>query len=239
MFDWKKWLLFVLLGFVALVILLSAITYGIKNYFGLNSADTLAFAQLFLSLLLLPTVLVGFFITVQAFRESQDLPDLDLFLETKSGVSEKSLKFNSSDILQLRTNSELRYNQTEQPIAFVIKNTGNAIAVWYAIRITIQYDVAPPSRYLNWNQFYGMVGDYWHLNHEERERNNRFEGTFTSNGSFAAYPNMPEKICEMNTGWFLVENTPTKAYEILYTITTDRGYIKQGLLKLKFQGTSI
>jgi hypothetical protein len=235
MFRWIKWLLFILLASIVLGLLDYGISDLIKNLFGFNTSDTLAIAQLVLSLLLLPTVLVGFFITVQAFRESQDLPDLDLFLETKSGVSEKSLKFNSSDILQLRTNSELRYNQTEQPIAFVIKNTGNAIAVWYAIRITIQYDVAPPSRYLNWNQFYGMVGDYWHLNHEERERNNRFEGTFTSNGSFAAYPNMPEKICEMNTGWFLVENTPTKAYEILYTITTDRGDKKDGSLHLIFQ----
>src|SRR6266702_334360 len=189
MFDWKKWLLFVGLGlgFIATGLLIYLVAFLIKNYFCLSLSDRIAMAQLILSLILLPTVLVGFFITVQAFRESQDLPDLDLFLETKSGVSEKSLKFNSSDILQLRTNNELRYNQTEQPIAFVIKNTGNAIAVWYAIRITIQYDVAPPSRYLNWNQFYGMVGDYWHLKHEERERINRFEGTFTSNGSLAVY----------------------------------------------------
>jgi hypothetical protein len=45
MFNWKKWLLFVLLGFIAFILLLFAITYGIKIKFDLNSADTLAFAQ--------------------------------------------------------------------------------------------------------------------------------------------------------------------------------------------------
>ena len=66
----------------------------------------------------------------------------------------------------------------------------------------------------------------------------RFEAMFMSNGTLASYPNFPFKICEMNTGWFLEEKSPTKEDQISYTIVTDRGYKKQGLLKLKFQGTS-
>src|SRR6266566_7583812 len=139
MFNWIKWLLFVFLGVIALIILLFAITYNIKIKFDLNSADTLAFAQLVLSTLLLPTVIVGFIITVQAFRETQERPDLDLFLETKTGLYEKSLKFNSSEIFKLR--KEWGENefitkpinappiQTEIPFSLVIQNKGNTIAL--------------------------------------------------------------------------------------------------------------
>jgi hypothetical protein len=215
MFDWKKWLLFVCLCFIATDLLIYIVTYIIKNYFGLSSSDTLAMAQLILALLLLPTVLFGFFITVQAFRESQDLPDLDLFLEPETGLYEKSLKFNSSEIFKRRKEqSENKFLLTEIPFSFVIQNKGNAIALWYAISISIQFDAAP-NFYLDWTQFYKTSGEHWQINHEEREKSKRFEGMFMSKGSLASYPNLPIKICEMNTGWFLVENSPTKEYQIL------------------------
>lgn len=238
MYNWKKWLLFVLLGFIAFIILLFAITYGIKNYFGLNSADTLAFAQLVLSMLLLPTVLIGFIITVQAFRESQDIPDLDVFFEAKTGIYEKSLKFNSSEILKRRKEGELRsIHQSELPFALAIKNKGNTIALWYAISINIQFD-ATPQAYLDWTQFYKTSGEHWQINHTELDTNMRFEAMFMSNGTLASYPNLPLKVCEMNTGWFLEEKSPTKEYQISYTIVTDRGYKKQGSLKLTFQAAT-
>lgn len=244
MFNWKKWQLFVLLGFFALILLLFAITYGIKIKFDLNSADTLAFAQLVLSTLLLPTVIVGFSITVQSFRETQELPDLDLFLEQKTGLYEKSLKFNSSEIFKRR--KEWRVIElftgsinppsidTEIPFSLVIQNKGNVIALWYAISINIQLDVAPTA-YLNWTQFYKTTGEHWQINHTELDKSMRFEAMFMSNGTLASYPNLPIKVCEMNTGWFLVEKSPSREYQISYTIVTDRGLKKQGLLKLVFQ----
>src|ERR1700694_5201402 len=138
MFNWKKWLLFVLLGFIGYVILLFAITDGIKIYFGLNSADTLAFAQLVLSTLLLPAVLFGFIITVQAFRESQELPDLDVFFETETGLHEKSLKFKGNAIFQQHFTESHHIRASHKPIPLVIVNKGNAIAVWYSIHIIVR-----------------------------------------------------------------------------------------------------
>ncbi len=58
---------------------------------------------------------------------------------------------------------------------------------------------------------------------------------FMSRGTLASYPNLPIKVCEMNTGWFLIEKSPSREYQISYTIVTDRGLKQQGLLKLLFQ----
>src|SRR5713226_6218244 len=179
MFNWIKWLLFVFLGVIALIILLYAITYGIKIKFELNSADTLAFAQLVLSTLLLPAVIVGFILAVQSFRETQELPDLDLFLEPKTGLYEKSLKFNSSEIFKRRKEwSENEFFtqhinppsiKTEMPFSLVIQNKGNAIALWYAISFIIQFD-ASPTLYTDWTQFYKTSGEHWQINHAELDK---------------------------------------------------------------------
>ena len=233
-----KWLVFMGLGILVTSLLVYIVTYSIKNLIGLNSSDTLAMAQLVLSLLLLPTVLVGFYITVQAFRESQELPDLDLVLKTNSGIYQNNLKFSSSSIMQRRKESEGRSRESELPIALAVINMGNAIAVWYAISITIQFDATPQARYLDWTQFYKTGGEHWQRNFAELETSKRFQTMFMSNGTLAAYPKMPLNICEMNTGWFLVENSPTKDYYISYTIVTDRGFKKQGALKVTFQGTT-
>ena len=246
MFKWKRWgRTWLIFGVSVLLtyILTIAIVLVIKQRFDLNTADTLSFAQLVLSTLLLPTVIVGFIITVQSFRETQELPDLDLFLEPKTGIYEKSLKLNSSEIFKRRKElSEKFVNgrinppsiQTESPFSLVIQNKGNAIVLWYAISINIQFD-APPTLYIDWAQFYKTQGEHWQINHAELDKSMRFEAMFMSGGTLASYPNLPIKVCEMNTGWFLVEKSPSREYQISYTIVTERGHKKQGSLKLIFQ----
>jgi len=243
MFDWKKWLLFVGLGlgFIATGLLIYLVTFFIKNYFCLSLSDRIAMAQLILSLILLPTVLFGFFITVQAFRESQELPDLDLFLELETGIYKKSLEFNSSEIFKRRkewSENNSPSIQTEKSFSLVIQNKGNAIALWYAIRINIKFD-AIPQAYLDWARFYQTRGEeHWQQNQTELDTNMRFEVMFMRNGTLASYPNFPFKICDMNTGWFLEEKSPSREYQISYTIVTDRGHKKQGSLKLNFEAVS-
>jgi len=234
--GWRNWLTFGVTVFIAYIITF-AIVLVIKNNIGLNTSDTLSLTQLVLSMLLLPTVLVGFIITIQAFRESQELPDLDLFLELETGIYKKSLEFNSSEIFKRR--KEWSENnppsiQTEKSFSLVIQNKGNAIALWYTISINIQFG-AIPQAYLDWTQFYQTRGaEHWQRNQTELEPNMRFEAMFMSNGTLASYPNFPFTICKMNTGWFLEEKSPKKEDQISYTIVTDRGHKKQGSLKLTF-----
>src|SRR6266700_4819936 len=200
MFNRLKWVFYIvsfICSIILLLLLLIALTSYFKSRYTFNLSDTLAFAQLVLSIILLPTVIFGFVITFQSFRASQDQPDIDLFLETESGVHEKSIKFDSSEILKPRAERTDHPIETERPFGLVIINTGNAIALWYAIHITFQFDEAYSDRYLNWTQFYKMiVGQHWQINHEERGKNKRFDGMFMSEGSLALYPNMPIKICE-------------------------------------------
>src|SRR5579864_1488670 len=156
---WKRYIVPVILVYAVT----TALVAGIKILLNLNTADTFSLAQLILSMLLLPTVILGFTFTVLTFKEAHELPDLDIFWLNETGTYQTDLTFDASRwywVTEGFTGSEYQgklINKNQRKvidqaalksisglyppmIRMVLVNKGNAIAVWYVVSLRIQLD---------------------------------------------------------------------------------------------------
>jgi hypothetical protein len=273
---WKRYVLPIILIYAAT----AALVASIKVLLSLNTADTLSLAQLILTMLLLPTVVLGFTYTVLTFKEAHELPDLDMFWLTETGAYQTDLTFDVSPWCWVDEESTvLEYqgklinkNQHKSvaqaalksipgvyppTIRMVLLNKGNAIAVWYVVSLRIQFDpissfgenrfkvahkypdstiIISSALTLNreWEGAETTEPDQWQMNTAEKDS---IVATFMSNGKLALYPYYPLHFFSLQTDLFPVykDGSSSKAYNIPYTIITDRGQKKQGTLKITFQ----
>lgn len=211
----------------AAVLLIVITLVLVDRYFQWSKSDTLALQQLIIAVILLPTAIFGFIFTADAFRKTQTAPALDLRWQTKPGTYEKTL------ILQQHAGGGTIGSQGT--IALV--NTGNAIAVWYLVRISIPVWPRSSQLYTNFaiERWFGKTGESFNWQKELIDEETHV--TFFSNGQIACYPGHPLVLGVVN---LYVEPDviyPDVSY-ITYTIQTDSNQAVHGKLEVRVETLS-
>jgi hypothetical protein len=190
--------------------------------FNLQPGDIFTLAQLSVELILIPTVIIGFIVTIIQFRASQELAKPQLYWKTKIGNFVKSIDLTVP-----------RGTGIVQTPRLVIRNEGKAVTTWYLVRFDI-----PKEIYLAINpEINRLVGEHlnsstddshWYLD-SFPEKQSRF---FMSNGKFALYPNYPQPLCEINFIFSGDEKYPENCV-IPFVIYSDKGKEEKGELKIR------
>jgi hypothetical protein len=167
-----------------------------------------------MSVLLLPTVIVGFSIAMREFKRSQDIPILDLVWEIEPGKYDKSIKLDNG----------LNINQAARP---VVVNNGKAVAVWYVVHfdipLTLLNDLGITTPDLIVTRWLGHVGDQ--SNWRQDVLGDCLRIVFMSNGTTGSYPYYPLVLGMFHLSALKVERE-THWYEVPYTIITNEGQSK-------------
>jgi hypothetical protein len=197
---------------ILLLVVLSLALAIVSRLIGLSYGDTFSLGQFILDLILLPTVIIGFFIAVHEFRKTQHTPDMDILWETEPGKYHKVLVIDAQQYKQ----------QGARP---VIVNSGKSVALWYII----QFDV--PTKLITdiGGNLDGLaLARRWvfHAGDQENWRVDLLEKhiriVFTSNGKIASYPGYPLPLG-------ILDLTPTNYedkeqwYDISFNIMTEIG----------------
>ncbi len=196
---------------IFLVLLLAALDRWLKW----PRSDTLGVQQLVIAVLLVPTAIYGFLVTTAAFASTQAAPVLDLSLEVAPGKYEKSTTVVAASVLTRRTP------------AIVLTNTGNAVAVWYLIRI--ERPQLPDKEYPRTWASIGSESN-WKIPAPDDTRS-ADPILFLSNGEFACYPGVPFRLIVMDFNFFNW-HPYTHPIDIPYTIATDKGPPVHGNLRI-------
>ncbi len=185
-------------------------------YFPQNG-DYYSYKQLFADILLIPIVVIGFYLAIREFRKSQEKPDLDLWWE----ITGEKLK-----------STTIKYHQHE-PITHIsrsllITNNGNAVTSWFKVTFCLPSDLTQSRVYTaDGNKEVWETKTYWSV-YSHRAQNCY---SFKSNGEIASYPGSDEPLCQIS---FRIEGNISYGaeYQIPYDIYSDRGKKKEGHLVL-------
>jgi hypothetical protein len=204
------WGIFVILGLHSL--------YEFITLYNLHiSADVL---QLFLDVLLLPTVIIGFWRATVEFRKAQALPNLELFWSGGMTVTREG------NFLVLETSEHLEKNF---PLMLHVKNKGTSIATWYRINFDVPRELARP-------EDPELCKVEWRKQERgEKDINPTMSRyTFKSNGEPALYPGEVVHIATLEIKLFPQLQYP-KQTQIRYSVVTDRTKIQHGVCKIKIR----
>lgn len=191
--------------------------------FQLQPSDTFSLGQLSVELILIPTVIVGFVVTIIQFRASQETATPRLYWEVHNGSFVESI-----DLVLPPGNGRARTPR------LAIRNEGKAITTWYLIQFEIANDVyikdAP--------RIIRLVGDiissptndtHWHFNTLPEKQ----VFSFMSNGMYALYPDYAQPLGEVDFNFSVEEKYPDGCI-IPFVIYTDKGKEEKGNLKIRF-----
>lgn len=211
---WLAGLAVVLFGFLAVAF--SVGVAAVTRLPRLQWEAIIAIGQLCLGLYILPITVFGFLFAFQELQRNLATPKLALYVDLFPGLTDRM---------------SIEPGKQSHPLRLVLKNDGNAVAVWYILNFQIPSDLDDSPK------FQPIVGtgnkDYWKPAYYKDTRDNVY--TLRSLGDEAAYPDYPLALCDVHV-------TPDphdqpKTYEIPYTIAGSVGRV-EGVIKLRVQPSS-
>ncbi|MBE2197831.1 MAG: hypothetical protein IAE79_04415 [Anaerolinea sp.] len=226
--EWKKFyrgnqglglmgcaLLYTILLILAFIVLVGSLK--------IPEASVTGAGQLFADCLLFPTVIIGFYIAIKEFRQSQITPKLEISLYTQDVIVD-------NDVFILRPSNT---NITSYRVLFQVNNTGELIIPWYRVTIDLSEDLFRFSEafeeetngnktgiyVLRWqmgNQ--DNVGD--HLIISENPKKRQYE--FKSNGQHALFPGQSVHLATLEVTIPAGYIQTSRQGQIMYSVVTDK-----------------
>ena len=194
-----------------------------QTIFQLQPGDIFSLGQLSVELILIPTVIIGFVVTIIQFRETQETAIPRLYWEVNNGSFVESI-----DLVLPPGNGRARTPR------IVIRNEGKAITTWYLIKFEITKDVylgdAPRINRLMGDVISSPTSDtHWHISTLPEKH----IWSFMSNGIYALYPKYTQPLGEIDFEFSIEEKYPDSC-TIPFVIYTDKGKEEKGKLKIRF-----
>lgn len=207
------------IAFIYFIILV--ILYGVLTKYFTEESIT-AIGQLFADWILLPTVIVGFWLTIREFRQSQITPKLEIFWNADAGVILADDLF----ILQANDNDDMYYT-----LRLHIHNIGELVTIWYRIAIDIPVEI------FRFNE--EICELCWHLGTDDNWGNNvsrqRTQHEFKSNGQHALYPDQSVHIATLRVNIPNGYIRTSKQGKIGYSIVTDKTRVVKKSIPVRIQ----
>lgn len=179
--------------------------------------------QVLIDLILLPTVVFGFWYATNEFRNSQARPSL-------------SLNWNNADENKSITLEIPRQERKIHRLRLYVTNHGNLLATWFMIEI--EAPTFGDRRDINF---------YWHLGDEHNQKTEygiqdvaitTVKYRFSSNGVFALYPGESKHIGTLEIAIYS-PHISGKTYHnneiIRYSIVTDRTLLIESIISVNFE----
>lgn len=211
-------------SFLYITVALTIILAIAKYVFKVETGDLFSLGQLLVELMLIPTVIAGFYFTAIEFRASQQTPDLHLYWE----LQDKQLK--NTSILKMPPG-----NGRGRTPRLIVKNEGKSITTWYLIRLDFPTKVFSDNepkliREVGNRRDHPTIDSHWHTDVSAE----KISWQFMSNGEYALYPNYSQPICVIDFEFSSNKEYPEN-YAIPFVIYCDRGKEVSGELFLSLQ----
>jgi hypothetical protein len=183
--------------------------------------DITGIGQLFADWLLLPTIIIGFWITIREFHKAQEKAEVRFSCHGDSAIIFKDDSF----VVETSKQQEKRYK-----LHIYLENSGTVMTNWFRLEIQIPRNltgIQEADKVIRW---YLGNEDNW----KREENNDQVNYIFSSNGEHALFPG--EKI---HIGTFKIILLPNRTYpervEIKQSIVTEKTSMKTEYLKLSIQ----
>lgn len=209
----RRVLLILMIYFVIAI----SIFWILTRYFSIS--DVASVGQLCFEILLFPTVIIGFWITIEEFRKSQVLPKLSLFWKGDRTIDLED------DCLVLETSI---HDVKTFYLRLYVKNDSASMTTWYRLSFDIPRQLAQPlsdSYEVRWHK--GDVKD-WNTSGNSEKTTHEFK----SNGQYALYPGEEIHIATLELKIFPKLVYPNRIY-IPHSVVTDKTRLQYGVCKIK------
>ena len=204
-----------------LLYLVGAVAIFVVLTFFFTIQDITSVGQLFADVLLFPTVIIGFWITITEFRKSQATPKLTLTWHGDVST------YPDGDSLVIETP---KYGDKRVWLMLFVKNESKTMTHWYSISFDIPSGLSRPMADTHTVRWHRGDKSCWSeaVNLEMR----RYE--FKSNGQFALYPNENIHIATIEIDIFSQIHYPDQV-QIPYSVVTDKTEVQYGEYKIKIR----
>jgi hypothetical protein len=204
-----------LLGILAVLYIVASVVVFVGLARCFTVSDISDVGQLFAEVILLPTVIVGFWITIQEFRKSQTGPIL--VLEWTGDVATRLEK--GVLILEMSEHCVSKYH-----LNLLLRNEGQSISTWYRIAFEVPHTLAAvgsDSHRVQWHR-----GDKTNCTAAISTEMTRHQ--FDSNGQYGVFPgDDPIHIASLDLSFFPA-HPPASESSIPHSVVTDKTPIQRG-----------
>ena len=193
---------------IAISILTAFIWFFLPSFNITQLTDKLTIIQMLLNMvLLIPSLLL----LITQIWENNTAPRLDLEMKIYREDSRQS------DSLFIPTQGE-----EVQTLQISLMNDGNAVALWYIIRIFIPKDLIHSAQDVDLRPIVGHIPVNWKPSFPNKDRQDSFLLTFLSNREFASYPQDGLILAHLR---IRIDSTKkyNSAYRIRYFIKSEKG----------------
>ena len=205
--------------YALVVLILTLIFWKLFPLFGVtNFSDQLALVQVFLNIFLLIPSLLALIVQI---RSSQTTPKLDIEIRTHSAIADQHTIFIP--------------NQGEhiQELQISLMNDGDAVSLWYIVRIFIPKDLIDSKENVDIRPIVGTIPENWKPSFLNNDYSGDFLLTFLSNGEFASYPKDGLILVQLKIKVRKNKHYDS-VYKIRYFIVSEKGSPhKEGVCTLK------
>ena len=222
----------IVLGIYALCVLILLIYSSIIGFE--SSGDLFSMGQLILEASLIPIAVYGFTYAVEEFKKSLERPELSLLFLDDSGNESKKITL-SSDLPEHNNIEE--YPRFKIPI--YLKNSGDIVAIWYSIRLSIPLELLGTlhTEILNSKSLIRKLGFDNKLGSTQNWSSNESDGIldvrFESKGEIASYPDQELLLGVIDFSVSPNDNKYGGKFPLRYTIYTDKGISRISYLDIK------
>lgn len=191
-------------------------------------SDAFSFGQLLVAVLLLPLVLYEFEKVRDDIKQAQKVPSLRLYYERSAGQLEEEIVHDVRKPVQVSNpmHTGLRLPVDQLNLNFVLRNHGDAVAVWYAVEVDIPK--------IFYNNLLCSPGSPAASIVRKELSNGTIRFIFNSDGRVAVYPSQQTLIFTIPLA---LSDTVYQLERVSfpYTIYTDRTDPATGILIVQFK----
>jgi hypothetical protein len=192
------------------VILAVVAIYVLSKFYSIS--DISGIGQLVIDILLLPTVIIGFYITIVEFRKAQEKPQIELQWFGDIATTKEGENF----ILEYSTSNTKEYFLYIHAI-----NTGRVMTSWFRIEVKVPFSLVPFDQ--DESSYTWFIGDQsnWTKLIKTNSNNNYACYIIKINGTTSIYPKE-----QLPVGKLTIKTFPgimfNNQHKIHYSISTER-----------------